>query len=314
MRLLTFGEVLGVAATFTGDPLRTTRTLRLSTAGAEGTVAIGVSRLGHHSVFAGRVGADTLGERVIRDLAGEGVDTASIQAVEGAATAFMLRELRTAERTVVSYYRSGSAGSGLNVRDVQAAFERHPNVDLMHVTGITPGLSPTASHAIQAAVELARQRAITVSFDVNYRHTLPLSTALAPILQWLVERSDLVFVGDDELAVLDIPTKTDPIRAAQELTRRGPAEVVVKCGAEGAIAVLADGTTAVAPSEQVQVADAIGAGDSFVAGYLASRAENAPPQQRLQWGNACGARTVGTSGDWEGLPTRSELTATGVSR
>ncbi len=51
----------------------------------------------------------------------------------------------------------------------------------------------------------------------------------------------------------------------------------------------------------------IGAGDSFAAGYLAARAHDLGMAERLAWATVCAACTVGTQGDWEGLPTRSEV-------
>ena len=45
--LLTVGEAMGVAGTAPGTPLLTATQLRLSTASAEATVAIGMRRLGH---------------------------------------------------------------------------------------------------------------------------------------------------------------------------------------------------------------------------------------------------------------------------
>jgi 2-dehydro-3-deoxygluconokinase len=74
--LLTLGETMGVAATSPGSPLRTATQLRLSTAGAEATVAVGIRRLGHTAVWVGTVGADEIGCRVVRELTAEGVDTA----------------------------------------------------------------------------------------------------------------------------------------------------------------------------------------------------------------------------------------------
>jgi 2-dehydro-3-deoxygluconokinase len=62
----------------------------------------------------------------------------------------------------------------------------------------------------------------------------------------------------------------------------------------------------------VQVVDVVGAGDSFVAGYLAAGAEGLPIADRLRWATICAACTVGTAGDWEGLPTRSEIEQRGT--
>lgn len=302
-RLLTLGETLGVAVTATGDPLRTSRTLRLSTAGAESTVAIGMRRLGHEAVWVGVVGADEIGARVIRDLAAEGVDVRFVRTTADAATGFMLRELRTAEFTSVSYYRAGSAGAQLAPDDVERAFA--VGVDILHITGITPALGDAPAAAVHRAVELARNNGTTVSFDVNYRSTLGDPAAAAEVANTLLPVVDVLFVGDDELPLLT--TETDPAAAARQLVSAGPAEVIVKCGARGSVTATAAEELVRYHAWPVQVVDAVGAGDSFTAGYLAARAEGVPVSERLRWATTCAAATVGTQGDWEGLPVRDEL-------
>jgi 2-dehydro-3-deoxygluconokinase len=90
---------------------------------------------------------------------------------------------------------------------------------------------------------------------------------------------------------------------------------VVKQGATGAlVAIAATGTgddTAMSvvsqPALPVRVVDAIGAGDSFTAGYPAARCDRLPPAERLRWGTIAAAYAVGAHGDWEGLPTPRSL-------
>jgi 2-dehydro-3-deoxygluconokinase len=307
-RLLTIGETMGVAVTDTGDPLRTARSLRLSTAGAESTVAIGIRRLGHEAVWVGVVGDDELGARVLRDLAAEGVDVRCARTDPAHPTGFMIRELRTAEYTKVSYYRQQSAGSQLTAADVETAFESNPDIDLVHLTGITPALAENCADAVRRAVRLARDEQIPVSFDVNYRSTLSGSSGVSAFVKELLPEITVLFVGDDELTL--VAENPDAERAARELLTRGPAEVVVKQGANGALAATIDGTAVSVvsqPALPVRVVDAIGAGDSFTAGYLAARCDGLPPAERLRWGTIAAACTVGTHGDWEGLPTRADL-------
>lgn len=308
-RLLTIGETMGVAVTELGDPLRTARGLRLSTAGAESTVAIGLSRLGHEAVWVGVVGEDELGARVRRDLAAEGVDTRFARTDPDHQTGFMIRELRSAEYTRVTYFRRDSAGSRLRPADVEAALSANPDLDLVHLTGITPALGESCAEAVRRAVELARAAGIPVSFDVNYRSTLPGSGVLAGLVKELLPGIDVLFVGDDELAL--VTEEADAEHAARDLLARGPAEVVVKQGSNGALAATADGGVVTHPALQVRVVDVIGAGDSFTAGYLAARFDGLAPAQRLRWGTIAAACTVGTHGDWEGLPTRADLRGRG---
>ncbi len=302
-RLLTLGETMAVLATSTVEPLRTARELRLSTAGAESTVAIGFRRLGHDARWLGVVGADELGLRVRRDLAAEGVDVSFVRDHPDAPTGLMLRERRAGELTRVHYYRRGSAGAELDPADVTAA--AFDGVDLLHLTGITAALGDRPRAAVDLAVTMAAERGLAVSYDVNHRSRLgsaddarARATRLLPVL-------DVLFVSTDDLALLT--DADDPVTAARSLLAEGPAEVVVTRGAAGAVAVTRDGAVERCMAVPVPALDPVGAGDSFAAGYLAARCDGRPLAARLADGAACAAFTVSTPGDWEGLPTRAEL-------
>lgn len=95
--------------------------------------------------------------------------------------------------------------------------------------------------------------------------------------------------------------------AARALSAAGPSEVVLKMGSHGAHAVCSPGKAVHAPALEVAVADVIGAGDSLVAGYLAAGVYGLDVPARLRWATVCAACTVGTHGDWEGLPTLTEI-------
>lgn len=301
--VLTFGETMGLAVTPIGVPLAVATGAQLRTAGAESTVAIGLARLGIPVAWAGVVGADALGDRVLRDLGAEGVDLRWAHTDPTAATGFMLRERRTAEHTRVTYYRSDSAGSRLMPEDVDAAIEA-ARPTLVHLTGITPALSEQAADATIHAVRTAKAVAAQVSVDVNYRATLPGRDRAAGVLRTLIPDVDVLFVGDDELHT--VCDAADPERAAALLTEQGPGEVIVKLGANGALASAASRLFHES-ARHVAVVDAIGAGDSFVAGYLAAYCLGQDVPTRLRWGATCAAFTVGSPGDWEGLPHRREL-------
>lgn len=305
--LLTIGETMGVAATSPGTPLLTATELRLSTAGAEATVAIGMQRLGHSAAWVGTVGADEIGRRVIRELRAEGVDTRFVRTVPDAKTGFMLRDRRTADFTSVDYYRAGLAGTHLCPADVDAAFHGVGEVTVLHLTGITAVLSATCRAALHRAVELAKRHGVTVSFDVNYRRTLATFEQASTDARELMANVDVLFVGDDETHLLT--DEADPSAVVRALAALGPSEVVLKRGADGACALAPDGEITSTAALTVAAADVIGAGDSFVAGYLAARSHALGIADRLSWATACAACTVGTNGDWEGLPSRTELDA-----
>src|SRR5690625_432662 len=90
----------------------------------------------------------------------------------------------------------------------------------------------------------------------------------------------------------------------------GPAEVIIKDGARGCVALLSDpdgGGRHQVAAPQVQVADPVGAGDAFVGGYLAERLRSEPGLTRLRTAVRTGSYAVTVPGDCEGLPTRTEL-------
>ena len=64
---------------------------------------------------------------------------------------------------------------------------------------------------------------------------------------------------------------TDPIAAARALARLGPAEVVVTCGARGAVVVAGQRVLRIPPCKPAAVVDRTGCGDTFIAGYLGAR-------------------------------------------
>jgi 2-dehydro-3-deoxygluconokinase len=294
--LVTLGEQLGQLASWVEGPLRQGAATHVSVCGAEATVAIGVRRLGFDAAYLGRVGDDAFG-RMGRDvLRAEGVDVSGLRVDPSGSTGLLIRTRRTSQRTVVEYLRAGSAGSRLAPEDIEATVVR--SADLLHVTGITPALSGSAAKAVDTAIAIAKEAGVPISFDVNYRANLWTTDEAAPVLRRLAACADVVIGGRTEMALLG-----DQLEQVAEL---GPREVVRTEGALGATA-LCEGVTHHVEARVVDVVDVVGAGDAFVAGYLAARMDGRPPADRLRLGSVLGAFAVSTRGDWEGLPHRDEL-------
>ena len=301
--VLTIGEGIGVLRTRGIGTLALERELTVSTGGAEGNVAIGLARLGVPVTWLGRVGDDGIGARVVRELRAEGVSV--IAPIDPAApTGLMLTETPSAGRTAVTYHRAGSAGSRLSPDDLEAVdFDA---VTILHVTGITPALSASARTCIDVAIDRARAAGAAVSFDVNHRSRLWTADEAVDVYRDIARRSDILFAGADEAALLTgLPADDAPALAAA-IAALGPAEVVIKLGERGALALIDDRVTSRA-AVPVDVVDTVGAGDAFVAGYLAERLRGASVESRLELGVRTGAAACAHPGDWEGFPTRRDL-------
>jgi len=315
-RVVTLGETMGLLSNVQPGPLAHASTMQLGIGGSESNVAIGLSRLGVDAIWFGRVGDDSVGRLVAREIRAEGVD-ARVTIDDTAATGLMIKERRTATSQNVTYYRAGSAGSRLSADDLD-----EPAIaaaDVLHVTGITAALSESAARAVRRAADVARDAGTLVSFDVNYRQALWSTDDAATFCRDFVAVCDVVFAGEDEAAMLlgladaasahadaDAPAAAVAAALARGLAELGPRQAVVKCGAAGAVAVV-EGQLLTQQAVPIVAHDTVGAGDAFVAGYLAELAAGNDAATRLQTATTVGAFVCLAAGDWEGLPRRSEL-------
>jgi len=300
--VVTLGETMALLWSTEVGLLRHASQLRLSSAGAESNVAVGVRRLGPTTAWVGRVGADEFGELVLAQLRGQRVDVSAAIVDDERPTGLMIKSRRTSDVARVVYYRAGSAGSRLGPDDVPESLVTGCRV--LHVTGITPALSSSARDAVFAAVEIGHSSGACVSLDINYRAALWSPDDAAATLRPLAARVDVLFASEDEAQLLT--GELDPGALPAALARLGAPQAVVKRGERGAAAVI-DGQHFDIPAVPVTVIDSVGAGDAFVAGYLAGLVAGHPPEERLRTGAAAGAFAVTVAGDWEGLPHADEL-------
>lgn len=313
--LVTLGETMALVAGAGTGPMRAGQPAVISFGGAESNVAIGVARLGHAAGWFGRLGADPMGAMIDSTLRGEGVGVHAALDPDRS-TGLMLREHRTADRIRVSYYRRDLAGARLGPDDLDPDVIRRARV--LHVSGITPALSTSAGAAVDQAVTAARDAGVPVSFDVNYRSALWPRTEAAVRLAGLAARADIVFAGEDEARLLldgagrRGSEQSEVAELAATVGDLGPREVVLKLGADGAYARVDDpvagmASAVTAAAVPVTVADPVGAGDAYVAGYLSALLDGRELEERARRGNICGAFAASVAMDWEGAPRRHEL-------
>jgi 2-dehydro-3-deoxygluconokinase len=301
-RVVTFGETMALFGATSVGSLEHVPELRISIGGAESNAAIAMSRLGVRVTWVGRVGADSLGERVLRELRGENLDVRAV-VDEYAPTGVMIKEYRTADAMRVLYYRKGSAGSRLSAADVAAA--DIASASLLHVTGITPAISDSAANATDVAIDTATSAGVPVSFDVNHRTKLWVDRDESAVYQSIAERSTIVFAGEDEARIL-APKAKSVKELAHAIADLGPTQVVIKLGENGCFA-LVDGVEYSRDAIRIRPVDTVGAGDAFVAGYLAELLAGLPVAERLTTAVTTGAFACLNPGDWEGYPRRDEL-------
>lgn len=300
--VVTMGESMALFNPATVGPLPHAGSFTLGIGGAESNVAIALKRLDISVAWVGRLGDDTLGNMVRRELLAEGLEVVCARD-SGAPTGLMIKERRTSSSTRVSYYRANSAGSRLCVDDIPA--DLIAGARLLHLTGITPALSKSAAAAVQYSIDCAKAAGRKVSFDLNYRASLWSMQEAKSAYEGLISQADVVFAGEEEAAIV-VDYAENPIHLAEQLAKLGPTEVVIKLGAAGC-AALVEGIEYHQPAIQVDAIDTVGAGDAFVAGYLAEWLRDESVSQRLFTAVRTGAFACLVPGDWEGMPYRNEL-------
>ncbi|TFD57652.1 sugar kinase [Cryobacterium sp. Hh7] len=301
-RVVTLGETMALMSSETDGPLQHTRSLALGIGGSESNVAIALTRLGTPVTWIGRVGEDSLGDLVLREIHAEGVNVIGIRDPD-APTGLMVKERRTSSETRVWYYRRGNAVSRLSPADLDPPVIA--GAALLHVTGITPALPPSAAEATFEAIRIAKEAGVAVSFDLNFRGKLWSRAEAQQVYLRILPEVDLVFAGDDEASIA-VGKADSPITLAHRLVAAGAGQAIVKLGELGAVAVV-DGVEYQRDAIRIRPTDTVGAGDGFVAGYLADYLLGADVPTRLTTAVSVGAYACMVPGDWEGMPRRSEI-------
>jgi 2-dehydro-3-deoxygluconokinase len=304
--LVTVGETMGLVVQATPGAPRNGEPMCFGVGGSESNVAIGVRRLGVPATWIGRVGEDPAGALILRELRAEQVE--AITTVDPAPTGLMIRWRPTTLHGRVEYHRRDSAGSHLRAADIPDAVLT--SAAAFHATGITLALGADPAAAVAHAMSIARQAGVPVSFDLNFRRALWTEIEAAPALTAAVRQADVVFAGIEEAAI--VTGTAEPLNAARALEALGPRQVLIKLGSAGCLARI-DGATHELPAPPVTVLDTVGAGDAFVAGYLAELVRGAAAAQRLASAVAAGAWAVTVAGDWEGMPDRRALALLGTT-
>ncbi len=171
--------------------------------GAEANVAVGLARLGHKTAMISRVPDNALGDAAAGHLRRYGVDTGGVATGPGRMGLYFLAPGAGPRPADIVYDREGSAfaRAGPGDFDWDALLD---GADLLHLSGVTPALGRRSADAALAAAEAARQKAIPISFDGNYRAQLwqRWDGDPAAILAGLVEKADILFGNHRDISLL----------------------------------------------------------------------------------------------------------------
>jgi 2-dehydro-3-deoxygluconokinase len=261
------GEVMLRLASRPPTRLEQATELNVSFGGTEANVLCALARLGHRTAWISALPRNVWGERLVRELRGHGVDVSHVGWREGGRIGTYFIEYGVAPRPIrVVYDRKDSAFASLDEADIDWANVSRARV--VHVTGVTAALGARPRRVFERAMESTPASGALLSLDVNHRTALWTHEAARAYLEPLLSRVGLLFVGiEDARRVFGLAG--DPEGVAAGLRKLAPAAIIaLTLGDQGSV-VLTDRPHRPTRLYSLDlVADRVGAGDAFAAGFL----------------------------------------------
>jgi 2-dehydro-3-deoxygluconokinase len=306
--VVTFGEIMMRMSCQGHQRFRQTLpgALDVTFAGAEANVAVSLSLLGQEARFVTALPKTDIADACIGELRNTGVDTSEILRTEKGRFGIYFVETGADQRGGKVVYDRDEASVSLmdpSSYDWDAIFQ---DAVWFHTSGITPALSSKAAQCCLVAVQEAKKRGLSVSFDLNYRGKLwnwdekkskkelarSVAAEILPFVDVVIgnegDADDMLGIrageSDVEKGKLDIDRYP---AVAAEIIRRYPNVSIVATTLRESLsasrnrwgAMLYDGKTGkrylapmgddgYAPYDITDIVDRIGGGDSFSAALV----------------------------------------------
>jgi sugar/nucleoside kinase (ribokinase family) len=259
--------------------------MMLTLGGSSAILAHNLACLGSKVGFQSRLGDDDLGQAGLKSLQQSGVDVSGVRRVPGAVkTGLTVILQREAWRNMVTY--SGTIAE-LIWNDLDLGYladSRHFHFSSFY---LQRGLRPRVPELFRKM----KQAGLTVSLDTNDDPDDGWEGGLHDALRYV----DIFLPNEREAQ--KAAGASDLETAVKKLASLVPL-VVVKLGPEGALAQRGD-ERFTSPALTVEAVDAVGAGDSFDAGFLHQYVRGADLPACLAAGNLAGAFSTTRSGGTE---------------
>lgn len=283
--------------------------------GAPANVAAGLVKLGTPAGFIGAVGQDAIGDRLVKQLEGLGVNLAGLQRVNQAPTRqVVVRHQANGDREFIGFAPVDCpcfADEQLQASQLPTSLIESARFLVMGTLGFA---APMTSQALTQALELAQNNQIKVLIDINWRRIFWTDPELAQsTIRPLLPQAQVIKLAAEEADWLF--QTTDP-EAIKNQVQGNTGLVVITDGERGC--QFSTGTiSGELPAFGVQVVDTTGAGDGFVAGLLhclclvqdLHKALTNPTflTQSLQFASAVGAMVTQGAGATTPQPRASEV-------
>ncbi|MEM6382786.1 MAG: PfkB family carbohydrate kinase [Pseudomonadota bacterium] len=271
--------------------------------GSSANIAAGIVKLGGAADLVTRVSDDSIGRYCVGQLKRYGVGTQYVTPVGGEARSSLAVYESTIENHQTVIYRNGAADFALSTEDVEAV--DYAGYAALITAGTVFAAEPSRTATFKA-FELARTAGLPIIFDIDYRpYSWPSPDVAADVLSRAGAMSNVIVGNDVEFGFM-AGGYDKGLDKARELAASSASLVVYKMGEKGAVTLAAgeEIRTGIYPVDALKPE---GAGDSFMAGLMASLADGQALRGALLRGSACASITVSKPACAPAMPTSGEL-------
>ena len=244
--------------------------------------ASNISTLGVKTAFAGMIGIDSFGELVLKSLEKKNVNTDYIIRSNKDKTGITIVLNYDEDRAMVTHPGAMEIFSDKDVTDEMLQQAGH-----LHVSSVF--LQKELKKNIVKLFRRAKKLGLTTSLDVQWD----------PDEKWDLDFNELLPLVDvfmPNKKEMEAITGYENINGALEAIKNYTNIVAVKMGNKGSLGFKNGKKIEVPPFLNTQVVDAIGAGDSFNAGFISQFIKNKSLESCLKFGNLMGAINTTANG------------------
>lgn len=303
-RFAVFGRAgMDMFASPIGTKSEVAETFQSDLGGSSANICAGISKLNGHAALVTSVSDDAIGRFCINRLQHYGVDAQYVRKVGGEYRTSLAVYESCIEDFQNVIYRNGAADFQVTDADVDAV--NYQDFTAVVSAGTVFASEPSRSATFRA-FENARAAGLPVIFDIDYRpYSWPSPEVASEVLSRAGEESDLIVGNDEEFGFMAGGIEKG-LEKARELAEKPGRVVIYKMGEAGAI-TFADGAEFQTGIYPVTAVKPNGAGDSFMAGLLASIADGFDLRDAVLRGSACASIVVSQPGCAPAMPTTSQL-------
>ena len=266
---------------------------RLTLGSSSAIFAHNLSALGTRVGMISKIGGDALGKMAVEWLAASGVDVSHVSRANRTPTGLTIILAHPGERFILTY-----PGTMFELSYADLDFDYIFSARHLHLSSFF--LHRALRPKICELFRRAKSKGLTTSLDTNDDPEDLWGEDLIEVLHFV----DIFFPNEREARKI---AKTEDLSQALERLAQLCPTVVVKLGAEGAL-LRAGINEWRSPATQVKSIDAVGAGDSFDAGFIHRFLGGAAREDCLTYANIAGAFSTTREGGTEAFRDRESMT------